>query len=300
VTADMKADMKAALRREMAGVATGFEAIAGVVGPRHVYRVVAGDVNAIVKILLDGSIAPGVDALRWIARCLPDGSTLLVPEIVLADDQCGLLVTTELPGAPLAAVLASSAGEHVLARVGRALAELHACPAGPLRPTTLRDHVAELIDPHPAVLADELPEWSDVIHSAFASLASAGPCRPARVAPIHRDFHVRQIIVGERIGVVDWDLAAAGDPLFDVAYLTTYLETHGLDADGRLRSAFLASYASSTGEPVDGERLAVYRLFNLLRRAGRRHRLRDGRSDEWPVERDRMLMAVAADMEATA
>ena len=97
------------------------------------------------------------------------------------------------------------------------------------------------------------------------------------------------IAADERVGVVDWDRYAWGDPAFDVGYYIAYLETH-LDPP-MARSwivAFRAGYATQGNEAVF-ERVPFYLTFNSLRRACRRFRLQD---ENWREGLDRMLARV--------
>ena len=149
----------------------------------------------------------------------------------------------------------------------------------------MADHRLELIRPAPAALSAALPQWARVVEESLSMLSSMSE----EVVPVllHRDFHLRQCLAdNERVGVVDWDLFAAGDPAFDVAYFTTYLETHGLGTG--LADAFLAGYAHGGGPEVE-PRLGAYRGFNLLRRACRRFRLHDA---GWEREMSRMLASL--------
>ncbi len=172
---------------------------------------------------------------------------------------------------------------------GRALAELHAID--PVRTPALEvagteAHLADLVRPAPATLADAMPAWSGVIERALRHVRSAS-AGGATNAVVHRDVHLRQMFVQNgRMGLVDWDLAALGDPAFDVAYLTTHLETH-LERSEELIRAVIEGYDDPAMTP---ERLAPWRSFNLLRRACRRFRLRDA---GWEAELERMLSMLA-------
>ena len=94
--------------------------------------------------------------------------------------------------------------------------------------------------------------------------------------------------------VLDWDDIGTGDPIFDVAYLLAWLDAH----EAPLRAAeaghaFLAGYGPLG--PGAEERLPVYRVFNLVRRACRRYRLRD---PGWESEAERMLDRLEPALEA--
>jgi aminoglycoside phosphotransferase (APT) family kinase protein len=137
------------------------------------------------------------------------------------------------------------------------------------------DHVRELIRPGPATLATAFPQHAARVRRTLEELDAAElSWGPLPVAPLHRDFHLRQLFDdGEHITVLDWDDAASGDAAFDVGYLTAYLRSHhGDDAAASGIAAFRAGYG---GDPALWSRVRVYERFNFLRRACRRLRLQD-------------------------
>ena len=171
---------------------------------------------------------------------------------------------------------------------GRALAELHSLPPLDEPAKTLRDHVAELVRPRPGRLVETFPEYGPAVRSALARMAAIESMWPtSTVAPIHRDFHLRQLRRdGDRMWVVDWDSAANGDPAFDVAYFIVYLQNHMTpESAAAAVSAFVAGYVE-VGDPDVLNRLAAYKIFNYLRRACRRFRLQDA---DWKQEMRLML-----------
>ncbi len=270
------------VRRHVGSPATSVDAIA-VVGPRRVLRVRTDSGNVIAKCVQDASLATIASLLQHLGDQMQqrgDIVELAVPQVVAYDEDEHVLLTSELIG-----VEAKQPDARHMYRCGVALRELHSIDARPLHrildQATISDHVAELVSPHPLVLADQAPHWRAIIEAALSRLAKLQGVERSSV--LHRDFHLRQLLIGERVGVVDWDLAALGDPMFDVAYMLSYLDSHNLDSDGSLASQFLAGYQPTV---IDHDRIDTYRAFNLLRRACRRHRLRD---NGWLEERDRML-----------
>jgi len=177
-----------------------------------------------------------------------------------------------IDGTPIA-----SSGSYVLA--GRALAALHAVEPesiGLTEETDMARHIEDLVKPHPLVLASSVPDAAPIVERALDFLRES-PGGPTAV--LHRDFHSRQLIEEpDRVAVIDWDLLAAGDPAFDVAYMVTYLETHSIP--------FSAEFLDGYGDQSVRDRIDRYRVFNLVRRACRRFRLRD---EGWEAEMWRML-----------
>jgi aminoglycoside phosphotransferase (APT) family kinase protein len=196
---------------------------------------------------------------------------------------------------------ATPAGVATMHLAGRALAELHAIdPAGvpALRHADAGDHLADLVRPFPDRLASAVPAWGAVIERALHHVRSVDrqphdhrSSDHGRSAVLHRDVHLRQLFRHDgRMGLIDWDLAAVGDPAFDVAYLLTHLDTHVVAA-GELIAAVLDGYGDAS---MTAERLAPYRSFNLLRRACRRFRLRD---EGWEPEMHRMLQELSSTLD---
>ena len=76
------------------------------------------------------------------------------------------------------------------------------------------------------------------------------PPVPARPVLVHRDFHDGQVLVDDSyaVGLIDFDLMAAGDPAVDVANFICHLELRehqGGAAAAPLVAAFLDGYRPS-------------------------------------------------------
>lgn len=275
--------------------------IGAVSGLRRVSRVTTATRSVIVKCDAGGGAVLAASHLATLAAGLAAGSAAMIPALLLVDPVHGIVVTDDVGSRRLDVAVhqwGTGARSSVAAvrLAGTALAEVHRLDPLGLAQVGLGDHIEQLIDPHPLDLAAELPEWAGVIRAALHQIGRLvhGWQQSTAAVVLHRDFHLRQLmIVDDRLAIVDWDLVAAGDPAFDVAFLLTYLETHGLDTGGLLSEAFLQGYlADAPIGDVEQFHLRVrgYRLFNLLRRASRRHRLRD---HGWHRQRTAMLRLVA-------
>jgi hypothetical protein len=273
-------------------------------GLRRVSRVSTATRSVIVKCDAGGNAVTAACHLAGLADGLAAGSAAMITAPLVVDAVHGIVVTADAGNRRLDLAAqqwgtGSASAVAALRLAGTALAEVHRLNPSGLPRAGLGDHVEQLIDPHPLDLAVELPEWADVIHAALQQIGRLvqGWQLSATAVVMHRDFHLRQLmIVDDRLAIVDWDLIAAGDPAFDVAFMLTYLETHHLDTDGCLAEAFLQGYlAQAPILDVEGFhlRLRGYRLFNLLRRASRRHRLRD---HGWHGQRMAMLQLLADEM----
>lgn len=234
--------------------APGTELVAHRPERRAVVRVprTAGDVY--LKVLRPGRAAVAAGTLRHLAA-----AGLPVPRVVAVDGsgEAGVLALGALPGATLHALLAharvrgGSVADDDLVAVGALVRRLHECPAP-------RGVVAHGPDDEVAVLdrARALaagyglggPDGSRVagVRDALRSLGA-----PARVVPLHRDLHDKQLLRDPATGswsVLDLDLLAVGDPALDLANLLAHLELRALQGllDPRLvepwGEAVLAGY----------------------------------------------------------
>jgi aminoglycoside phosphotransferase (APT) family kinase protein len=197
------------------------------------------------------------------------GGPLALPRAVSYTAANGLLLQERIAGIPYADLLAGPRGLRYLELAGAALAALHGLPQPPRPAKRLAGHTAELMRPHPALVAARWPEARARIEALTAELErrAAGQARTAPVAWLHRDFHVKQLIARQgRVCVIDWDLAASGDPALDVGNFLLNLEKHlGARADEG-RRAFVEGYLR-LGEVGAVRRAVLYEAFNCLRRA---------------------------------
>lgn len=143
------------------------------------------------------------------------------------------------------------------------LAALHAIdpavPADPARPSVASD-----LDWYKRRF-ERLGELPIVLRSALWWLDRHPIAEPARLALVHGDFRMGNMVVsGERIvGVLDWEMAAPGDPLADLAWcFIPVWAPSGVD-----EQAMVARYEQRSAAPVDEERLRYYRVLGYVRLA---------------------------------
>jgi Ser/Thr protein kinase RdoA (MazF antagonist) len=185
-----------------------------------------------------------------------------VPMVLTVDPDEHLVVLSEVPGAPLRiAVLEDDAPE--CARAGEALGRWHSFWRG-TAPPGLRPHSSdrelEILYERAGAAA---PRIGDRVRAAAAS-------RDLQWSPdtvIHRDLYEEQILLSERVGLIDLDDAAMGPPEIDVGNLLGHLDLlslrHGKDL-GSARSALLEGYRAGGGR-LDPELLEPCRWITLLR-----------------------------------
>lgn len=266
---------------------------------RRILECRAGDRRVVVR-CIPASMATSqfrhLDALSTAsARC----TTLQVPKPIALEltGDAGVLVLEHLAGSAYRRIVAPTGATpsavHAMRLAGRALAELHGIdPADVdgLPVTSMRDHIAQLVRPHPSEFASLFPCYAPLVDEAMSRIESM-PAASVRRAVLHRDVHLRQMFrVDGRVGLIDWDLMAVGDPAFDVGYLVTHLVTH-VERPDDLVDAVLTGYGDPLMTP---DRLEPYRWFNLIRRACRRARLGDA---DWLAEIDRMMAMLRDELE---
>lgn len=111
-----------------------------------------------------------------------------------------------------------------------------------------------------------------VIDEAYAWVLDR---EPPPVAPclVHSDYRIGNCLLqdGRITGVLDWELAFAGDPRFDLAYMS--LDYHGgkfttpgspLLGAVADREWFLGRYEELTGQPVDREAVRTFAVLGAL------------------------------------
>jgi aminoglycoside phosphotransferase (APT) family kinase protein len=248
-------------------------------------------------------------ALRAVA-----GTGVPAPELlwsdVGSDNPFGrpLLVMARVPGTV-------PVGWHELAEPRRTalaeqavdvLATLHAIDPAPLSglvspgrhpPTALEWYVHFLarFEPLPAVLRAGL--WW---------LARHRPQRDAQTTLVHGDFRMGNLAVldDQITGVLDWEMAAPGDPLADLAWcFIPVWEVPGVD-----EPALVARYERATGQAVDPEQLRWHRVLGFVRLAyyalSGTAAFDSGRSDDLrlaalrlqlPIHLDRLAATLAGD-----
>ncbi len=165
-------------------------------------------------------------------------------------------------------------------QIALALFDLHRCPIKVRRKHTHADELAILHDRLERV-ANERPELSDRVRGLKRSvrrLLHRYPC----IAPtlIHRDFHPAQVLChDDQITILDFDLAAHGDPAIDVGNFIAHLKESAIRrfGDGNAMThheqAFLATYLSQI-KAVGHESAAAHTIVSLARHISISHHIR--------------------------
>ncbi len=255
--------------------------LAEMAGERSVVRIYAG------RGASRGPDAVEVDAavLRLVRGLLPVPEVLEVRREDGAAGSPALLVTSFLPGQPLAEVL-PEAPEHLRRTIGEhlgvLLARLAQMPTlrpgefldrelriGPLPPAAagLPEWVEHHLD-HPG-----LRDWEPADRAGLATVADTAQQlldRVERSCLVHSDFNAKNLLVepgtGRVSGVVDWEFAHSGMPVTDLGNLIR------MERDPVLTGAVLGAYADRVPDaPADLLDLArAADLFALVELAARR------------------------------
>jgi Ser/Thr protein kinase RdoA (MazF antagonist) len=227
-------------------------------GRRRTLRAHGSRRTAIVK-LYESDRAPVVAAR--LAALASGPSEPQVPTVLHVDTARRMLVLSELHGEPLRKPIL--AGDFAAcARVGRALATWHGAwrstHPGAFRPQTFADEKRILL----ARAAAAPPVIAAAVRAGLAALKGAWPCTTV----VHRDLYEEQILLGDRVGLIDLDDAALGPPELDLGNLLAHIELLALRADRDLRpaaDALLDGYVPS----LDHALLARCRGLAVLRLA---------------------------------
>jgi hypothetical protein len=189
----------------------------------------------------------------------------LVPEVLLCDAEAHLVALSEVPGEPLRESLLRG-DLDTSRRAGAAIGAWHRAWQGEapdaLVPHTLErelEIVCARVEQAPAAVAAAVSGW-------VAAIANGEWEHPTVV---HRDLYEEQVLVGDRIGLIDLDDAALGPPELDVGNLLAHVDLLGLRSGADLTApadALLAGYWHS-GPPLDAVLLGRCRALTLLRLA---------------------------------
>jgi hypothetical protein len=177
-----------------------------------------------------------------------------------------------VPGRPIAASLLGPDGAIMARRLGVALAELSIAPLQPLReegPQVQLDRTARAIQR----AATAAPELANGLETALVALTHCHQVLTERpLVPVHGSPHMHQWLEDNagRLGLVDFDRYAMGEPELDLATLLVELETESERAVpvADLELAVIEGYEAA-GRPLDLDRLQLYAVHKRLAKVAR-------------------------------
>lgn len=169
----------------------------------------------------------------------------LAPEPLHVDFERGLLVTRFVPGPAWSDRTLHEPG--ALERLGGGLRAVHdlEVDGAPFEPLdTARRYAACLA-----------PAQADPLLAELASLAVDLYPAGGRRCLCHHDPHAGNLVGRQRLVFIDWEYAALGEPLFDLAAVAAY---HRLRPDQCRR--LLAAWSTGAGQ-ADYQKLLLFRRF---------------------------------------
>ncbi len=243
------------------GSPASFEELKHKPGRRLTLRTTGPEGSAIVKLYRSSRVTRVAERIAALADGAPDEPE--VPRVLAVDPARRMLVLTDLSGTPLRVpVLAGD--ERECSRAGRAIAGWHRAwrrrePAA-LEPHRVEDELGVLVDRAAGVPR----EIGARVRDALPALGDAWESETV----VHRDLYEEQVLLGQRVALIDLDDAALGPSELDVGNLLAHLDLLELRAGHDLsaaRSAFLSGYESVS--ELDPELLERCRLLARLRLA---------------------------------
>jgi aminoglycoside phosphotransferase (APT) family kinase protein len=258
------------------------------------YRLEPHGPAVVGKFYADESGQSAYRALRGLDRVLArelGPPVLSLPKPLFYDPESRFLAQSRVAGIPYPELLGEDDIRPYFQRAGEALAVLHRQRVRLGRTVWLEDHLRDLIHPHPLELARRWPEYEPTVTALLRSMTELERAWRAAIEPVplHRDFHLRQLFFeAGRVGLIDWDLFARGDPALDVGNFLVYLQTHlAAPMAERASAAFLAGYGlGQVGASLP--RVRFYQAFTYLRLASKsaRRQAEGWRERTWEMLRN--------------
>lgn len=123
------------------------------------------------------------------------------------------------------------------------------------------------IDRWEAVLRRDALEPQPILEMAFSWLKRHVPPPPPRVALVHADYRTGNFLYDATTGItgiLDWEMAHAGDPIEDVGWLM--IKSWRWTGDDRVgglcaREEFVRMYEAAGGAKVDADALKFWEVF---------------------------------------
>ncbi len=227
-------------------------------GRRRTSRATGPGGSAIVKVYASGRapvVAARIDALR-VGPPEP-----VLPTVLLCDAFRHLVVLTEVPGRSFREALLAG-DPDAATRVGSALGRWHAAHRDRV-PAALRPHTVER---EVQTLLDRCSTAPQLIAEAVRRAVPALSAEWSASTVVHRDLYEEQIVLGDMVGLLDLDDAAAGPAELDLGNLLAHLTLLARRSRVDVRLAIgqlLRAYEQQA--PVDAALLARCRALSLLR-----------------------------------
>ena len=227
------------------------------------YRVIVGEREFALRLNAPNSEALRLDREQEIATLRVLEQSGIGPEVVHASLEDGLLVTRWIKGKRWSREDMAEPGN--IERLADRLHQVHALPPieDRLEPGEKARQYIRVIESAGMALPGPADAFIEEIESRWKPLAEAQPCL------CHNDVVHTNIIDDGSLRIVDWEYAAMGNPLYDLATIT---QNHGYSPEqtGALLEAYFGTVDDDCHEAMQAmqgiyDRLHV--LWSLVRQA---------------------------------
>jgi 5-methylthioribose kinase len=196
------------------------------------------------------------EALRLAAQIAPGSA----PAVLDADPDACALTIEEAPDGWVAwkdRLLGGDADPEVARRLGELLGAWHSATSGDEVVARAFDDLEAFdqlrVDPYYRTVARRLPQLAAAVE-AYARRMEA-----THVCLVHGDYSPKNVLVGDGLWVVDFEVAHCGDPAFDLAFMLNHLllkRLHVPQAAAALEEcagAFLDAYRAAVPPALEPE-----------------------------------------------
>lgn len=197
--------------------------------------------------------------------------TLTVPKPLGYLPDRELLLMETIQGRPLLEALTDQGDTDCVTCTAQALAELHRHVTAAATSKQIAEYLQEAIATA-QMLESILPHAKDELNGIGAALlTSARALKACPQAFAHGDFYYGQVLLdGDRVGIIDFDRAHAGEALADVGNFCAHLRN--LILEGRLsetygrhlENVFVEAYTEATGRQISPTVLTFWTGLCLL------------------------------------
>ncbi len=225
---------------------------------RAVVRLTIDGQTRFVKMLRLGRLEDALARHALVSGVADDG--FRVPRVIEVDEDAGTIVFEALAGtSPYENGGWSAAGWRA---VGRALRALHASAIAPPAAHDARrecDILTDRLD----LAAVFTPDIGERMRAILPRVLDALASGDSPACAIHRDFYDKQVLIDEggRVGLLDFDTLAMGEPALDLANAIVHIELRMLQGDLSSKDADACARALIEGYEPDGtvvSRLGAY------------------------------------------
>ena len=213
----------------------------------QVFTGVFEGIKAVIRLDLPVSQTLGLDRFGEIELLkFMEGSTF-TPKILFAAPENGVLVWQYIPGETLDETL--NKPREITSLMGTLLADLHQLNAPASQPV-----FSSFVNRYRELLSAEMNH--SMIQKGFSLFDSIAHNQLPMVLS-HNDINPGNLLIGEKLFIMDWEYASLNHPYFDLASSIENLAMNEQEI-----KKFIQSYESK-GVAVDYEELTLWREFSL-------------------------------------